>query len=159
MPCRRSPTVSERALSSTTELAQLHARVQLINEHKPDEALPNPLGMPGNKMSRSMLVDLCFGHRSFTDLRKINLVAHYLRSLAYQEKQHLETHCPLTLHLSNGHVAKLKYDVELGPILSTRFEWLFGCDQTPTILGKPILLELLAPNHRPVQLTTDLKSF
>ena len=124
-----------------------------------EKTLPIPLGVPGAALPDSALHALCFGHRSFADLRKINLSNHYLESLTYDEKQRLDNQCPLTLRLRNGHLAKLNYDVELGPMISTRFEWLFGCEETPRILGEPILLELLAPNHRPVQLTRDLTSF
>ena len=35
----------------------------------------------------------------------------------------------------------------------------FGCQNTPEVLGRPILLELLAPNMRPIQRTRDLASF
>ena len=66
---------------------------------------------------------------------------------------------PTTLDLPNGQSPKVHYDSEHGAVISTRFEWLFGITETPSILGQPVLLELLAPNMRPIQVTRDLGSF
>ena len=54
---------------------------------------------------------------------------------------------------------KIEYSVDKPPILTTRFERLFGLTETPLIANKPVMLHLLAPNMRPIQITQDLANF
>ena len=91
--------------------------------------------------------------------RDIPLAKTYLGSLTYHESQALERYAPENLELENGVKRRLTYTLDHGPVLSCRFEWLFGVTASPSLNGHPIRLELLAPNMRPVQVTTDLPSF
>ena len=47
------------------------------------------------------------------------------------------------------------------PVLASRLQDFFGLRETPRVAGGavPVVLQLLAPNQRPVQITTDLASF
>jgi ATP-dependent helicase HrpB len=55
----------------------------------------------------------------------------------------------------------IQYDPDRPPILAVRIQEIFGWKNTPRIAGGrvPLLLHLLAPNHRPQQITDDLASF
>jgi ATP-dependent helicase HrpB len=55
----------------------------------------------------------------------------------------------------------LRYEIGKAPVLAVRLQELFGLSQTPGLAGgrAPVLLELLGPNFRPVQVTDDLASF
>ena len=59
----------------------------------------------------------------------------------------------------DGSRKPLRYEGEQVPVLATRFERLFGLKHTPQIAGVNLMLELLAPNMRPIQTTRDLGSF
>jgi ATP-dependent helicase HrpB len=69
---------------------------------------------------------------------------------------------PESIELPNGRTARIDYDDSSGhPCISGRVQDFFGWKSTPAIvLGRvPLLLEILAPNQRPVQRTLDLESF
>jgi ATP-dependent helicase HrpB len=71
---------------------------------------------------------------------------------------------PQKIALSNGVSRTLVFE-ELVPgdgpeaILEIRIQELFGCAETPKVMGKPVLLRLLSPARRPLQITRDLASF
>ena len=60
----------------------------------------------------------------------------------------------------SGNYLKVVYPPDKEPYLEVRLQEVFGWTQTPLLLGKvPLTLHLLGPNFRPVQVTSDLKSF
>ena len=82
----------------------------------------------------------------------------------------LETHLPMGLvdqlaptHivLPSGRRAKIEYHDGRPPSVASRLQDFFGMQTTPTVArgAVPLVVHLLAPNHRPVQVTTDLVSF
>ena len=58
-------------------------------------------------------------------------------------------------------MARIRYAADASPVLSARIQDLYGLTQTPTIaMGRiPLVVEILAPNQRPVQVTQDLAGF
>lgn len=71
---------------------------------------------------------------------------------------------PLKLKLENGRERRLTYEVldkAEGPIpvLEVIIQQMFGCTKTPTVMGEPVLLRLLSPARRPLQVTRDLAGF
>jgi ATP-dependent helicase HrpB len=55
----------------------------------------------------------------------------------------------------------VEYDTPDLPILAVRLQEMFGCRETPRVVGGkiPVILHLLSPAKRPVQVTRDLASF
>jgi ATP-dependent helicase HrpB len=72
----------------------------------------------------------------------------------------LEKEAPTHFEAPTGSSIRIEYTEE-GPKLAIRVQELFGVDKHPTIAnGKtPLIIELLSPAHRPVQVTRDLPSF
>lgn len=68
---------------------------------------------------------------------------------------------PERITLPGGFRMKIEYAIGEAPRGRARIQDLIGCDRTPTVAGGRIavLLEILAPNQRPVQVTADLESF
>jgi ATP-dependent helicase HrpB len=71
---------------------------------------------------------------------------------------------PVRIELSNGVSRPLLYEELVPgagpvPVLETRVQDLYGCAQTPSVAGVPVLLRLLSPARRPVQITSDLAGF
>ena len=76
----------------------------------------------------------------------------------------IDSEAPERIALPNGISRPLAYE-DLGtgegavPVLEIRIQDLFGCGETPLVLGRPVLLRLLSPARRPLQITSDLAGF
>ena len=81
--------------------------------------------------------------------------------LSYSEQQLLEQQAPKSLCVPSGMHREIRYDDPQGPVLAVKLQELFGLAETPRIAqGRiPIILHLLSPGGKPVQVTKDLKSF
>lgn len=77
----------------------------------------------------------------------------------------IERDVPQQLTLENGRICRVLYEAQPGaiggvqPVIEIIIQQIFGCRQTPVILGKPVLLRLLSPARRPLQITADLAGF
>ena len=68
---------------------------------------------------------------------------------------------PESITLENGRRVKVKYEkqAEIRPVIEIIIQRIFGCYTTPQICGKKVLLRLLSPASRPLQVTEDLEHF
>ena len=68
---------------------------------------------------------------------------------------------PETISLENGRRVKVKYEKQdqIRPVIEIIIQRIFGCYSTPQICGKKVLLYLLSPASRPLQVTDDLENF
>jgi ATP-dependent helicase HrpB len=73
----------------------------------------------------------------------------------------LDAEAPTHFEAPTGTQAPIDYEAEAGPTVSIRVQELFGLDRHPTIAGGrvPLVIALLSPAHRPVQVTRDLPGF
>jgi ATP-dependent helicase HrpB len=76
-------------------------------------------------------------------------------------RRRLDTEAPTHFEAPTGTYAAIDYEAEAGPTISIRLQELFGLDRHPAIAGGriPLVVELLSPGHRPVQVTRDLPGF
>jgi ATP-dependent RNA helicase HrpB len=76
-------------------------------------------------------------------------------------RSRLDAEAPTHFAAPSGSAVPIDYDAEEGPKLSIRVQELFGLSVHPTIAGGrvPLLIELLSPAHRAVQMTRDLPGF
>ncbi|MEA3332428.1 MAG: ATP-dependent helicase HrpB [Pseudomonadota bacterium] len=81
--------------------------------------------------------------------------------LSWQQQQKLEQLAPVEIRLPSGRYVQLDYTSGAVPVLAARVQELFGCRETPRIGGGRIalLLHILSPARRPVQVTDDLAGF
>ena len=107
-----------------------------------------------------VLRDLCLGLHSFADLRDASrnimpLLEEKLNARLLNEI------APLNIRLSNGRQTKIHYEQGRPPWISSRLQDFLGMQDTPRIGPDktPLVVHLLAPNHRAVQTTTDLAGF
>jgi len=104
--------------------------------------------------------EICVGFQSFGELRD---AAKDLIPLLEQKSdtKHLNELAPLSIRLRNGRQTKVHYDQDRPPWISSRLQDFFGMLDTPRIGPDqtPLVIHLLAPNHRAVQTTTDLAGF
>jgi ATP-dependent helicase HrpB len=81
--------------------------------------------------------------------------------LPWNLRKRLDAEAPTHFSAPSGSQVPIDYETEAGPKLSIRVQELFGLAVHPTIIGGrvPLLIELLSPAHRPVQMTRDLPGF
>ena len=68
---------------------------------------------------------------------------------------------PERVTLARGRQARVRYESGQAPYVASRLQDFFGMSEGPRVAGgrAPLVLRLLAPNRRPVQVTTDLAGF
>ncbi|MGH6892237.1 MAG: ATP-dependent helicase C-terminal domain-containing protein, partial [Dongiaceae bacterium] len=94
-------------------------------------------------------------------LANLDLMEVLLARLDWKQRQALDELAPTHLTVPSGSRVPLDYQSGEAPILAVRLQEMFGATDTPTIAGgkAQVLLHLLSPARRPVQVTRDLKSF
>jgi ATP-dependent helicase HrpB len=98
------------------------------------------------------LHELCRGRISFAELEAADL-------LALLRPRDLQKSAPDRLRLPGGREVKVNYEPGKPPWIESRLQDFFGVKETPRVNGTPVVVHLLAPNRRPVQVTTDLAGF
>ncbi len=132
-------------------------RVRWLREWLPELNLP-AFDEAELKAVLGWLVPRC---RSFADLRRADWFSALQGKLTYDQQQVLAREAPERLEVPSGSRLALHYEPGRAPILAVRIQEVFGLRETPRLAAGRvrILLHLLAPNHRPQQVTEDLASF
>ncbi len=94
-------------------------------------------------------------------LRRLDLSSALAATLSWKQRQALDILAPTHFTVPSGSRIPIDYISGDTPVLAVRLQEMFGATETPTIAaGKsPLLIHLLSPAGRPVQMTRDLKSF
>jgi ATP-dependent helicase HrpB len=152
----------ENLLDFGDEMTMLQNRILSLRkwngkEEWPDVSTENLLNGEGEWL-RPYLHDI----KKADDLKKVNVAEALLHSLSYEQQNALNKLAPSRLDVPSGSKIQIKYFPNgETPVLAVRLQELFGLAETPTINnGKnPMVLHLLSPGYKPVQVTSDLKSF
>ncbi len=101
------------------------------------------------------------GARRRADLEKVDMRAALLNRLDWRQTRDIERLAPTHLQVPSGSRLPIDYASDSGPVLAVRLQEMFGLTSTPTVAGGavPVIVHLLSPAHRPVQVTSDLASF
>ncbi len=151
---RRDPS---RWLGESKETQAFLARVGFLRERMPELALP--------EFSLDEQLDAAIGSLgAATDLRGLrdaDLSPILASRLSPQQSQALRQHAPERVELPSGRHVLIDYGAPAGPKVRARMQEFFGLPSVGLLAGGRVrlVLELLAPNHQPVQVTTDLASF
>jgi ATP-dependent helicase HrpB len=107
------------------------------------------------------LVPLLNGKTTLASVSADELSAAIGALLPWNLKRRLEAEAPTHFAAPSGSSVPIDYDAEEGPKLAIRVQELYGLDRHPSIAGGkvPLLVELLSPAQRPVQVTRDLPGF
>ena len=137
-------------------LAQWRARVTFAAGIAPDAGLVAPT----DAALADVLARACTGLISFAELRKVALLDLLDASLG-AARAVVERVAPTQLALPGRRKAPIHYELDRPPWIASRMQDFFGLARAPTVGdGRvPLVLHLLAPNQRPVQVTTDLPGF
>ncbi|MCW1841144.1 ATP-dependent helicase HrpB [Prosthecomicrobium hirschii] len=139
---------------------QLRMRVGFARRADP-EAWPDLSDPALSDSLETWLAPHVAGRRSIADIRAEDLGAALDDLLGWSLKRDLERLAPTHFAAPSGTHATIDYEAENGPVLSIRVQELYGLDRHPAIAdGRvPLLVELLSPAHRPIQVTRDLPGF
>ncbi len=126
------------------------------------EAMPE-LELPGfeEEDRRVAVTMLCEGAVSYKEIRERPVLPILREWLSGWQRECLDRYAPRQLRLANGREVKLLYREDGRPVISLKCQQLFGVAETPVIAEGRVrcLVEVLAPNQRPYQVTDDLPSF
>ena len=146
----------------TDHTRQIQARAASLRCWRPDDDLPDLSDGALTETLEDWLAPFLAGIRKRDDFAKLDLETALKSVLTYQQSQRLEMLAPAKMHVPSGSNIKLEYAMDGGtPVLAVRLQEVFGLLETPTINeGRiAVLLHLLSPAYRPVQVTQDLRSF
>ncbi|MDW7757992.1 MAG: ATP-dependent helicase C-terminal domain-containing protein, partial [Desulfuromonadales bacterium] len=99
--------------------------------------------------------------RTRADLARVDVGAALAARLDWPRRQRLDQLAPTHLEVPSGSRLAIDYVGGDQPVLPVKLQELFGLAETPRLAGGrvPLLLHLLSPARRPIQVTTDLKNF
>lgn len=99
--------------------------------------------------------------RSLDDLRRADLGSALLDQVDWSLRATLDSLAPTHVTVPTGSRIPVDYSDPASPVLAVRLQELFGAATTPSVFdGRvPLVLHLLSPAHRPVQVTRDLPGF
>ena len=101
------------------------------------------------------------GARSHADLGRIDLLQALKAMVGWENSRELDRQAPEFVTVPTGAHRRIDYSPESGPVLPVKLQEMFGCATTPTLAdGRyTLVLHLLSPAGRPLQITRDLPSF
>lgn len=101
------------------------------------------------------------GARSHADLGRIDLLQALKAMVGWENSRELDRQAPEFVTVPTGAHRRIDYSPESGPVLPVKLQEMFGCATTPTLAdGRyALVLHLLSPAGRPLQVTRDLPSF
>jgi ATP-dependent helicase HrpB len=149
------------ALNWTGESEQLRTRIGFIARLFPDEGWPDLSDAVLLATLEQWLGPALSGLNSLSRLAAIDLQPLLKGLLTWQQSRRLDEGAPTHVVVPSGSRIALHYPAEGAPVLAVKLQELFGLAETPTIAwGRvPVVLHLLSPARRPVQVTQDLKGF
>jgi ATP-dependent helicase HrpB len=147
-----------RAFAEEGVVERLLARIELTVHLFPDSGL----SVPSEAVLAEALRGLCQGRRSFAELREAGLESALLAGLEPRQRALLAEAAPERVTLPGGRTVRVHYQGGgKPPHVESRLQDFFGLARGPSIAGGrlPLVLHLLAPNQRALQVTTDLAGF
>ena len=147
------------ALPWTKDTARLRERLAFLHHHEP-EAWPDVSDDALLDGLADWLGPYLAGMSRLSDLARLDL-GMVLHALAGHRRAELDRLAPSHLTVPSGSVRPLDYSDPEAPVLAVRLQEVFGMTETPRVLDgrQPLLMHLLSPAQRPVQVTADLASF
>jgi len=156
--------IAEKGLSVlgwTPDAEQLRLRIQCAAQWLPEESWP---AMDDQTLLESLpqwLLPQMSAVRDLRSLQAVNLTTALLHLLTWSQRQRLDSVLPTHYTVPTGSRLPIRYDADKPPALAVRIQEMFGEAQNPTVAeGRiPLVLELLSPAQRPLQITRDLAAF
>ena len=148
-------------LTVSREARQFQARVGLMRRFFPEEAWPDLSDAELFQHPEEWLASWFGGIRSAQGLSALNVFPALRARLSWKQQQLLDERAPGSIIVPSGSNVAIDYTAGDQPVLAVKLQEMFGLADTPAIAGGRIklVLHLLSPARRPVQITQDLKGF
>jgi ATP-dependent helicase HrpB len=159
--CEAAQAAGWRSFVEPELVERFLARVAFLGRTLPEKEFP----ALGEDEVRAALAELCAGRRSFAELRAAAEGGELLEALRArlnpEQTRLLATMAPERVQLAAGRQVRVNYEHDRPPWLASRLQDFFRMREGPRVAGGrvAVVLHLLAPNQRPVQVTTDLAGF
>ncbi|MBH2874899.1 ATP-dependent helicase HrpB [Serratia marcescens] len=140
---------------------QLRVRLQCAQAWLPEAEWPAVDEEPLLAALEQWLLPSLNGVRDLRGLKQVNIADALSRLLDWQQKQRLDNALPTHYTVPTGSRLPIRYEAGKPPALAVRLQEVFGEQRSPMLAeGRiPVVLELLSPAHRPLQITGDLAAF
>lgn len=147
-------------LDFSDAVQNLQRRIAFVASRHPELQLP-PVDSDALCQSAHEWGPLFIGRATTTaELKKLDLAEVAWSRLSYDQQQAVDRLAPTHVAVPTGSRIRLEYRQGAeAPVLRVRLQECFGLTDTPRVDGTPVLMELLSPGFKPVQLTSDLRSF
>ena len=144
----------------TPALQTLRHRIAFLAGQQPEAGWPDLSDAALLAGLEEWLAPFLSGLTRRAHLARLDLAAAFDGLIPYELRRRLESLAPTHVVVPSGSRVPIDYEGEQ-PVLAVRLQEMFGCVETPRIAGGtvPLLLHLLSPARRPVQVTRDLASF
>ncbi|MCB0489707.1 MAG: ATP-dependent helicase HrpB [Cyclobacteriaceae bacterium] len=152
----------ERLLSFDDQVEQWQNRVLSLKKWRPEENWPDVSTANLLASNEEWLTPYLTNVKKPEDLKKLDLVNILQHHLDWEKQNRLNELAPQFIDVPSGSKIKLNYPAYgEPPILAVRLQEVFGLADTPKVNeGKTsVVMHLLSPGFKPVQVTSDLKSF
>ncbi|AOT10287.1 ATP-dependent helicase HrpB [Pseudoalteromonas luteoviolacea] len=155
--------VKEKGLSvfsAYDDVHQLLVRMQLAAQYFPD-VFPASTEIDLVSDLSPWLEPFLGEIKQYNQLKKLDLKSALLARIDWQKQQQLNSLLPERIQVPSGSQIRIQYQLEGPARLAVKMQEVYGMLQSPTLCeGRvDILMELLSPAQRPLQLTQDLAHF
>jgi len=148
-------------ITFSREARQFQARVVLMRQTYPEESWPDLSDETLLATPRDWLLPSLKGIRNAGQLAALNIGPVLTELLTWDQRRLLHDRAPVTIAVPSGSRIPIDYVAGEIPVLAVKLQEMFGLAETPAIAGGRVklLLQLLSPARRPVQITRDLSQF
>ena len=148
-------------LNWSPEALEYRNRVSFLSRVLPEEGLAELSDAYLAAEIGRWLVPHLTGVRTLAALSRVDLLGPLKGMLSWREQKLVDDAAPTHLTVPSGSRVRLSYPDDGDPYLAVKLQEMFGLAETPRIaFGRvPVLIHLLSPARRPIQVTADLRSF
>jgi ATP-dependent helicase HrpB len=132
-------------------------RLNRLREWMPELELPEI----GDAERRMLVEQICHGAMTYKEIKERAVWPVVKSWLSTMQEEMVEKFAPERISLPNGKKWKIVYDAKAAPVIAARIQELYGVEGSLTIAAGrvPLVIQVLAPNQRPVQVTQNLSTF
>ena len=143
------------------QLQQWRGRVMFLRAAESDNSWPDLRDAALIDQREAWLVPALHDKTALKDISAGDLSEALMALLPWELRSRLEREAPTHFEAPTGTLLPIDYEAEQGPTVSVRLQELFGLTEHPSVArgAIPLVLELLSPAQRPVQVTRDLPGF
>lgn len=160
--CRAAIKYGKSMFDFNEDVSRLQQRIAIVAQWHPELSLPD-VTVDRLLATAQEWLPLYIGQATRQqELRKLNICQIIEGIVGYERMQEIDRIAPTCVKLPGGRTAKIDYRAGSPiPVVSARLQDCLGLFETPRIDNgqRPVLMELLSPGFKPVQLTQDMHGF